>query len=84
VQPPEKKIWFPAKRHGWGWGIPTCWQGWAVIIAFYLLLGVAAVLLLPRHPARFVFSCIVLSAALVAVGCLKGEKPRWRWGNEKN
>ncbi len=22
----EKKIWFPAKKHGWGWGQPTCWQ----------------------------------------------------------
>jgi hypothetical protein len=27
-QPPGRKIWFPAKRYGWGWGLPCCWQGW--------------------------------------------------------
>jgi uncharacterized membrane protein YhaH (DUF805 family) len=84
VQTPEKKIWFPAKRYGWGWGIPSCWQGWAVIIAFYLLLGIAVLLLIPHHPAHFVFACIVLTAALVAIGYFKGEKPRWRWGKKQD
>jgi hypothetical protein len=26
----ERKYWFPAKRYGWGWGIPSSWQGWLV------------------------------------------------------
>lgn len=26
-----KKIWFPAKRYGWGWGLPVTWQGWVVL-----------------------------------------------------
>jgi len=23
----ERDYWFPAKRYGWGWGIPNRWQG---------------------------------------------------------
>ena len=26
----ERKYWFPAKRYGWGWGMPNTWQGWLV------------------------------------------------------
>jgi len=32
MQPGERKIWFPAKRYGWGWGPPVCWQGWVVVL----------------------------------------------------
>lgn len=31
TQAADKKIWLPAKRYGWGWGVPICWQGWAVM-----------------------------------------------------
>jgi hypothetical protein len=31
----EKKYWFPAKRYGWGWGIPNVWQGWLVLFVFF-------------------------------------------------
>jgi hypothetical protein len=27
------RYWFPAKRYGWGWGLPVTWQGWAVLAA---------------------------------------------------
>jgi len=32
--PQEQNYWFPAKRYGWGWGIPVTWQGWAVMAIF--------------------------------------------------
>ena len=83
MQPSEKKIWFPAKRTGWGWGPPTCWQGWAVIILFYLLLAGAALLLLPRHPALFILCSFLLCIPAIAICYLKGEKPRWRSGKAK-
>lgn len=31
-----KDIWFPAKKFGYGWGLPLKWQGW---VAFLGLLG---------------------------------------------
>jgi len=75
--------WFPAKRYGWGWGLPTVWQGWAVMAVFAMLLLGGAVALLPnRGPVAFIVYSTVLSIALVGVCWLKGEQPRWRWGKE--
>ena len=34
--PDKKEYWFAAKTYGWGWGLPTVWQGW-------LVYGIAAV-----------------------------------------
>jgi hypothetical protein len=31
--PQDPEYWFPAKRYGWGWGIPVTWQGWVVFAA---------------------------------------------------
>lgn len=78
----EQRHWFPAKRYGWGWGLPVTWQGWAVLVAFFVLLAGGAIFLLPSpHPAMFVAYSAVLSAVLIAVCWVKGEPPRWRWGN---
>lgn len=35
-------FWFPAKRHGWGWGPPVAWQGWVVLIAYLVLMILGA------------------------------------------
>ena len=79
----KHEYWFPAKRYGWGWGAPSCWQGWAVLSAYFFLLGWIAVLVSPsREPFTFVALVSVLSLFLVAVCWLKGEPPRWRWGRD--
>ena len=77
------QFWFPAKRYGWGWGMPTVWQGWAVLAAFFVLLAFAAAIFLPaqRHGA-FVVCTSLLSLLLVAVCWAKGEPPKWRWGEK--
>jgi hypothetical protein len=77
----EPRYWFPAKRYGWGWGLPTAWQGWAIFAAYFALVGAGALFLLPsRGPIVFVLYCIALSLVLVAICWSKGEPPRWRWG----
>lgn len=77
------KYWFPAKRYGWGWGPPRTWQGWLVLVAFFILLAVGAVFFLPRQqPGTFIAYTMVLVALLIAICYLKGEPPRWRWGDE--
>jgi hypothetical protein len=71
--------WFPAKRRGWGWGLPANRKGWAVLLAFYALVAAGAALFLPRHEtAGFVVYCAVLSLLLVLVCWRTGEPPRWR------
>ncbi len=82
MQPDKKKIWFPAKRYGWGWGFPCAWQGWVVILAFGAVVGSSGILLLPKHVAAWYGCLAVSSIILVAICWAKGEKPRWRWGGD--
>ncbi len=78
---PESQYWFRAKRYGWGWGLPLTWQGWAVLALFGALLVLGIVLLLPAtRPVPYVVYVAVLSAALIGVCYLKGEPPKWHWG----
>jgi hypothetical protein len=73
--------WFPAKRYGWGWGLPQRAQGWVVLAVYAVALGALVWLLPPtRNELGFVASVLVLTAVLVLVCWLKGEPPRWRWG----
>jgi hypothetical protein len=73
------KYWFPAKRYGWGWGLPRVWQGWLVIVTFAVLVLGGAIILLPKYgPIAFVSYSAVLCAVLVVICRIKGEPPTWR------
>jgi hypothetical protein len=77
----ERKYWFPAKRYGWGWGLPSSWQGWVVLVIYFGLLGLGILLFRPhREPFYFLGYVGFLSVLLVAICRLKGEPPKWRWG----
>jgi hypothetical protein len=81
VMADEPRYWFPAKRYGWGWGLPNAWQGWAVLAVFAALVLAGAIKLLPTYGSFiFVAYTALLSIGLVAVCWLKGERPSWRWG----
>lgn len=77
----KKDYWFPAKTYGWGWGLPSVWQGWLVYGIGIALLIAGPFLFPPRvHPALSqVYICAVV-LILVAICWLRGEPPRWRWG----
>jgi hypothetical protein len=79
----EARYWFLAKRYGWGWGLPVTWEGWLVLAAFVALVAGGAVVIRPRqHIAAYLIYVVALALTLTAVCWLKGEPPRWRWGNE--
>jgi hypothetical protein len=80
--PPEAGYWFGAKKYGWGWGLPLKWQGWAVLVAFFVLLaaGDLWLLTLTFSPIFFLGYLGVLTAALIGICYAKGEPPKWRWG----
>jgi hypothetical protein len=77
----KQKYWFPAKRYGWGWGLPSCWQGWVVFGLYFVLLGVGA-LRIASDPVVFATFAVMLSILLIAICWLKGEPSRWRWGKD--
>ncbi len=74
--------WFPAKRYGWGWGLPIRWQGWVVLLLWFaaLLAGVYLLRGGEHLPLRLAF--IVVMVTVLTLACyLKGEPPKWRWGD---
>lgn len=78
----SKHYWFPAKRYGWGWGLPTIWQGWAVLLVYASIIALLLWQVPPRvHLFLFIALVVAASVLLVLVGCIKGEPPSWRWGN---
>ncbi len=79
----SRTYWFPAKRYGWGWGLPNCWQGWLVFVAFIANIILGAILFPPpRHTAAYLVN-IFASVIVFSVICWrKGEPPKWRWGKD--
>jgi len=77
------KYWFPAKRYGWGWGFPSSWQGWTTLI-LYLVLVVGGIpfVQVPDGSVVYLAFTLVLTVCLIAICWLKGEPPRWRWGDD--
>jgi hypothetical protein len=77
--------WFPAKRYGWGWGPPSTWQGWTVLAA-YLALVLAGIpwIQFAWGGGPYLLYVLGLTVLLVAVCWLKGEPPRWRWGDRES
>jgi len=76
----NKQYWFPVRpaRNGWGWGLPSAWQGWAVLVIFFGLLIGGLIALAPyRELISIVFSC-ALAGLLLAVFFWKGEPQRMR------
>jgi peptidoglycan/LPS O-acetylase OafA/YrhL len=77
----QSRYWFPAKRYGWGWGIPSAWQGWVILVGFVALMALNGYVFPPTHDLLpFIALAVVLVVALLAICFAKGEPPRWRWG----
>ena len=79
------RLWFRAKRLGWGW-VPATWEGW-LVVAFFVAWTVLPTMILakldgtwtPRLTASWAAHAAVMTAALVGVCWRTGERPRWRW-----
>jgi len=81
---PPIKYWFPAKTYGYGWGPPSCWQGWVVVALYAAALAACAIALLPqKRTVPFVVCAVLLTLVLVFICRIKGEPPRWRWGKDR-
>jgi Na+-driven multidrug efflux pump len=52
-----------------------------VVVAFFAALA-GATPLLPRHALWYVIVVNAAAAGLIGICWWKGERPRWRWGDE--
>ncbi|WKZ31173.1 MAG: hypothetical protein QY318_00155 [Candidatus Dojkabacteria bacterium] len=83
-----RKLWFKRKTYGWGW-YPSTWEGW-LVIAVYLAISFAAIayvsaLKLSETQSAYVVLVVMTinTLILISISYLKGEPPRWQWGEEK-
>ena len=81
----KKKIWFPAKKYGFGRGFPITWQGWTVLLSYILLIliGIKSVTGSASKVGFFIVYVIFLTGVLIFICWKKGERTGWRWGNKK-
>ena len=87
----SKKLWFKAKRYGWGW-YPCTWQGWTVLAVYLALIFAFFHWVYEPVSTEDAIANVVLSEFLIFVSGTtiallytrwkKGEKPRWRWGGK--
>ncbi|MBI4021650.1 MAG: hypothetical protein HY369_05390 [Candidatus Aenigmarchaeota archaeon] len=81
-----QRLWFKAKRYGWGW-YPVTWQGAAVTLAYVASLVAASLSLLSDQEPSWeavvgYFIVVAVLTGFLLVICWKtGERPRWRWGS---
>lgn len=81
----KKRYWFKAKLYGWGW-YPATWEGWLCLLIYFAVFFIFFKNYdsSPHNFDNVFFDYIspvfILTAILIAVCFLKGEKPRWRWG----
>jgi hypothetical protein len=79
------KIWFKAKRYGYGW-YPGSWEGWLVLLVY--IIGSVAIFYQANPLLYSVRDVLIgifvpevaLTLLLIIICYLKGEPARWRWG----
>lgn len=73
--------WFAPRRYGIGSGPPVRWQGWAVLGAYLVLLGLASLVI--RYSWAGYVSIVTMLTACLMVICARTTKGgwRWRWGD---
>jgi hypothetical protein len=84
------KLWFKAKKYGYGW-YPASKEGWIATAAFVVLLlfplpllgliGLASVSA-ELFTVLYLPYTVLLVIILLWISVKKGEKARWRWGGE--
>ena len=72
--------WFAAKRYGYGASLPIAWQGWVVVLAFFLVVGVDAYLFATRPVPLIAVLVPAVVALIVVTNRTTRGGWRWRWG----
>ncbi len=80
-------LWFKAKRYGWGW-YPSSLEGW-LVLGLYVILEVSSFIRIDSKShsvsdtlINFIPLTLLLSIILILICYLKGEKPKWNWGDQ--
>jgi hypothetical protein len=71
------KLWFKAKKFGWGW-VPSSKEGWLVTISYVILAFVITPLVVISSILYFLV-LFLLTVGLIYICYKTGEQPHWSW-----
>lgn len=71
--------WFAPKRYGYGAGLPIAGQGWAVMLAYFVVLGLPAWLLASN--TAILLGVVALATIALLVVAMRTTRGGWRWRN---
>lgn len=83
-----KKKWFKRKLYGYGWS-PASWEGWVCLFIFIgFNLWNFNRIDSHSHSAsdtliNFILPFAITLIALLYIAVVKGEKPKWQWGERE-
>jgi len=82
----NKKLWFRAKRFGWGWQ-PISWQGWIITLIYVLGLLNYVLQASREHSGSdfliyFAMRFVPLTIVFLFICYIEGEKPGWHWNGK--
>lgn len=81
-----RRIWFRAKKYGWGW-YPVTWQGWVVtLIGIFLIIRESIRIDMESQKGGdimfgFFLPVLCIVALMLVTTYVTGEKPGWHWGD---
>ena len=77
----QNKGWFSHKAIGYGSGLPTAWQGWAVMLAYIAIAIVAGLVWESGDEVYSVVAAVVFVLATLAFVLIARAKTPggWRW-----
>lgn len=83
----DDKMWFAAKRYGYGAGLPISWEGWAVMIAYVVAMVLVSWFSSQLTGVKQVYVLVsgtfMLSILLIIIAHAKTRGGwRWRWGDD--
>ena len=82
-----QKYWFKNKRYGYGW-FPCSWEGWLMLAVYLVALAwIFRDVDSASHSASdtligMVVPFALLTAILLGICVMTGEKPEWRWAGK--
>lgn len=83
-----KRYWFVRKTYGYGW-VPGTWEGW-LVLGVYTGGLISIIMNIDHAPLAnggelvdFLLPALLFTVALLLITVIKGEKPRWQWGEQK-
>ena len=75
----DDEFWFEQKRYGIGAGLPIAPQGWLVLAAYIVVLGLCGVMIDWTNAMEAIVGVVILVSATVGLSMIAKARTRGGW-----